>query len=463
MDIFNLFQQFESNPAISNGEKTITYKQLISYIKSNRRKLIESKYYNGQKVILQEKAQDDFIVAFLSLLVAGCWIIPVQSTLTDQELETIKKNLNAVIFPEEKFNLYEENVGNGEEVLTCDLDNCGILHPTSGTTGALKYCIRTLRGLTNEGISFRNVFQIKEEERFISLPPMSHSFALGAVMMAALVSGSCIYTTSRFVPWSALKKIEECKITFAVLVPFMAKMMVSARSQKKYDLSNLRVALVGAGALSKEIFEGFHKRFGVYLMSNYGSTETGGVVSRLSPQPFNSIGKPQEGVSVKILDENHLERRQNEIGEVWIKSKGMFTGYVNNKNVFDRNGYFSMGDLASFDEHGNLYIKGRKKWIVNIGGKKVNPLEVEEVIKKYHGIEECFVTGIAREGKEEMLVAFLIGKKVEASELVKHCLNYLSNYKIPKRILYLDEMPRNKSGKVDRNALIEEYIKKQGI
>lgn len=457
MNLYKLFEQYKKNFAIINDERSITYEQLLSFIKANGRKLSELNYKKGDKVILHENDQMEFVILFFSLLSVGCWVIPVQSTITESECENIVAELDARIVINDHNCLYEE-ADIKEKILFDDSENCGILHLTSGTTGKSKFCVRSLKSLAAEGNSFKLTFSISEQERFMSLPSMAHSFALGAVVMAALVSGSCICATSKFMPTIALRDLEKYKVTFFVCVPFMAKIMLATRMKKHYDLQNVRYALVGAGAITQEIYYGFYERFGVYLMSNYGSTETGGLISRLKPQPYDSIGNPQEGVEIHILDSDLNKVRPNEIGEMWVKSKGMFTGYYNHdKNIFSEDGFFFMGDLATYDAEGNIFLKGRRKWMIDIAGKKVNPFEVEEVLKKYKGIDDCIVVGLEQKGKMEMIVAFLSGEKVDASLLIEHCVQYLSSHKIPKRMIFLDEMIKNKSGKIDRNAIMEKY------
>lgn len=469
MNIYELFKHYNKNLALFNDERSISYGQLLSFIKANKKKLMERNYKKGDKVILQENDQMEFVILFFSLLSIGCWVVPVQSTITTDEYDKIVAELDAKDVSQEQLYLYEEKhsmeeVHSKEEMLQVDSENCGILHLTSGTTGKSKFCVRNLESMIAEGMSFQTTFSIREQERFMSLPPMSHSFALGAVVMAAMVSGSCICTTKKFMPAIALNDLEKYKVTFFVCVPFMAKMMLATRVKKQYDLKSVRVALVGAGAVTQEVYNGFHERFGICLMSNYGSTETGGLISRLTPQPYNSIGKPQDGIEIHILDKDLHEVKPGEIGELMVKSKGMFCGYYNNaEQVFSEDGLFDMGDLATYDMDGNIFLKGRRKWMINIAGKKVNPFEVEEVLKKYEGIEDCMVAGVERQEKEVMLVAFLTGQKVESSLLIEHCVKYLSSYKVPKRMIFLDEMPKNKSGKIARNTILEWYLQNSSL
>lgn len=461
MNIYSIFYKYKNNQAIVKGDSVITYEQLLMLVKGNGIAFQKLGYQKNDKVILYEKNQKEFIISFFTLLSIGCWVIPVQSSFTQQECEETMNAVGAKVAPE----LSMENripVSLDDELYQLDMHECGILHMTSGTTGKPKYCVRTLYGLVKEGESFQRTFSITETDRFMSLPPLSHSFALGAVVMAACVSGSVICATSKFqLPAIALREIESYKVTFLVMVPFMGRTMLDARKKRKYDLSSVRVPLVGAGAITESMFEGFYERFGIYLMSNYGSTETGGLISRIEPQPFASIGKPLDGMQIKILNDKGEEAKAFETGEVWVKSPGMFIGYYKEKTDFSEDGFYSMGDLAEYDEDRNIFIKGRTKWLLKIGGKQVNPIEVEQVIAKHPAIKECTVIGIPRENKEDLLVAFYVGEKMRQDELIKHCVERVNDYKVPKRFVALDEIPKNKSGKADRKRLLEDIIGKK--
>lgn len=291
-------------------------------------------------------------------------------------------------------------------------------------------------------------------ERILSAAPLYHSYALGAALIAALVSGGCLYTVDRFVPRKILELIQQYKINIAVMVPMMARAICNTFSAEQYDLSSIRVALVGAGQITEELYVQFKQRFGITLSSNYGSTETGGIVSRLEPLPFTSIGKPMCGVEIKIYGDCGEPVSAGQEGELWVRCGGMFKGYLGeNSAIFDSEGFFPMGDIVLQDKDGYLYIKGRKKLLVNIGGKKVNPYEVEEVLRGYPGVKECAVVGAKRANMEEYIKAVIVGEGIEEIALRNYCAQILSRHKIPSIIIFRDSIPKNRLGKINREEL----------
>ena len=333
----------------------------------------------------------------------------------------------------------------------------GILHMTSGSTGKAKFCIRTIDNLTSEGLAFRTKLETSSIDKVLGVPPLYHSYALGAALMTALVSGSCLYTLDKFVPREVLRIVEEDRITILILVPIMAKLLCSTYTSSKSNLCSLRIALVGAGAITVDIYNSFLSKFGISLQCNYGSTETGGIVTRLKPEPRMSIGKPMEGVQIKIICENGTYVSENMEGELWVKCSSMLSGYYGiQSKCIDDDGYFPMGDIVVMDERGYLYLKGRKKNIINVGGKKVNPYEVEEVLRKIPGMKECVVIGFKKANGEEAVKAIVVSEMLTEYTIRKYCISVLSDFKVPSIIEFQNRLPRNELGKIRRKDLVTE-------
>lgn len=459
MDLFQQMELYGQNLAVDDGEKAFTFRQVLNICANNVYKLEQLGIRAGSKVILPEQNQMDFIIMSLSLLMAGCWVVPLPADFVGGACKKTADEIGAVFLDFNEFDIYGTGEGIPKQIAPVNAKQCGILQPTSGTTSKNKFCIRDLSALTGEAESFKKTCHIGEKERFMSLNPLCHAFAFGAVMMTSLVTGGCIFTSGKFMPWKALKEIQDKKITIIAMVPFMAKMLVETRKKNHYDFSSLKYALAGAGSVPEDVSRQFENRFGIFLMNVYGSTETGGITVRLSREPYDSIGTPLIGGDVKIVDDNDNIVPTGTVGELSARSKGMFLGYYNeeNKGQFDSDGYFKMGDYAYCDADGYLYLKGRKKWIVNIGGKKVNPFEVEEIIMNFPGIEECVVLGTQNDQYEETLIAFISGDAVDEAAVIHHCGEFLERYKIPKTYIHVDYFPRNQSGKVERNELLKMY------
>lgn len=440
--------------ALSNGEITITYEELYQRLINNQQNLYDYGFHKGDVVILKLKNQIDFVIAFLSLLSIPCWVIPVADDIILDDLEQIIKNYNAKLFDD---SIYKEIYIVSQvhkELRIPNSEEGGIYHMTSGSTGKSKFCVRTIEHLSMEGETFKKAFCLKQSESVLSAAPVYHSFALGAALMASVISGSLLYVVDKFIPRKILKLIDSNGIEILILVPAMVRALCNTYTKKNYSLESLRIPLVGAGPVTEEVYETMKEKYNVILYSNYGSTETGGIISRFTPQPYSSIGKPMEGVSIKICDRDHTILSQNKEGELWVKSPYMMKYYLSEKDaVIDSENFLYMGDLAYMDNEGNVYITGRIKCIINIGGKKVNPKEIENTILKYPSVEECIVTGDKKENGEEVVKAVVAGKNIDKRQLYKHCLDSLSRYKCPSVIKLVDKLPRNSLGKI-RSELI---------
>lgn len=458
MDIFGKIRQYASDKkrkAIVWGESSITYDELYRLISSNQFKFQENGLRYGDNVILQTDDQKEFCILFLSLLAYGCWVIPTSTELTHFEIEKIKNMTNAVLIenPEVYMDIRTCNLDEELRTIYVDAEKCGIYHMTSGSTGKTKLCVRTLNSLLSEGESFVYTFTITCDDKILSCAPLYHSYALGAVIMPAIISGACIYATKKFLPRQTLRIVDEYKITIMIMVPVMAKALCDVYTVNQYSILSVRVALVGAGAISMELYEHFKNKFGIFLMSNYGSTETGGLLSRVSEQPYCSVGKAMKGVEWKICDEKGNEVGQGQEGELCIKTNGMLSGYYQNgDSVFDSEGFFHMGDLAVYDADYNIFIKGRKKILINVGGKKVNPVEVEDVIMELGGVKECAVVGVKR-GEKEVVKAFVVLSTAGKNEVKEFCKKRLSQYKVPDLYEFVNELPHLSVGKIDRKKL----------
>ena len=327
---------------------------------------------------------------------------------------------------------------------------------TSGSTGEPKFCIRTLKALEYEGQSYISTFSLNHTDVLLSGAPLHHSYALGGAIFPALLGGACLLIINKFVPRQLLRLVEEYHVTFMLLVPVMAKMLCDMYSIKRFDTSSLRIVLVGAGSITEDLYNNFLEKYKIYLMSNYGSTETGGLVSRLEPFPVPSIGKVMDGTEIKLCDEEGRSVQEGQLGEIYVKTKGMFLGYYNNDDVpFDANGFFPMGDLAIKDENDYIYIKGRKKLLINAGGKKINPIEVEKIIQEIESVKECVVVGVKKANNNEIVKAYVVADSLTKEEIIQYCRTKLSTYKIPGIIEFVSKIPRNSVGKINRNALMD--------
>jgi long-chain acyl-CoA synthetase len=214
--------------------------------------------------------------------------------------------------------------------------------------------------------------------------------------------------------------------------------------------------------LPDAVFEGMKKKFGLVINEGYGLTETAPVSNWCRPDEHRrgSVGMPVTGVTERIVDENGIDLGAGEDGEVRISGPNIMQGYYNlpeeTASVFDDQGYFRTGDMGQLDEDGFLYITGRIKEMLIIGGENVFPREIEEVLTKHESVSAAGVVGRADVSRGEVAVAFVElveGAEFDEQALRSWCRATLASFKVPKSVIHLDALPRNPTGKIMRREL----------
>jgi long-chain acyl-CoA synthetase len=447
--MFELLNQYAhikpDNVALIDETRSVTYEYLWYLIQSNRCYLIKKGFQN-QVVVYKIGNQMKFAIDFLCLTAAGCWVIPIPSDVSEDTYKNLMAVYDISIEIDSSF-LSDNYFDQSYKMFDQDETGCGIYHLTSGSTGEPKLCIRSLAALKEEGVAYQRLFA-SQLSKIASLSPIYHSFALGAAYMAAMVSGSSVYLFDKFIPRRAIDIIGTWQANIVIAVPVMIKAIATISLLKKYDFSNLLIVLVGAGNVPPEIKTAFKKRFGVFIAANYGSTETGGLISRITENPAESIGKEMKGIELKLIRQDGSEAKIGEEGEAYVKCKYMMSSYLSGgEEVFDKDGFFPMGDIMIRDADGFYYIKGRIKNLINIGGKKVNPKEVEDILLRYPEIHDCIVCKAMRTNDQEIVKAVIAGKGLDETNIRIYLRKELADYKIPSLIEFVDSIERNRIGK----------------
>ncbi|MCV7445318.1 acyl-CoA synthetase [Mycobacterium paraense] len=333
---------------------------------------------------------------------------------------------------------------------------------TSGTTGTPKGANRstppTLAPIG--GILSHVPFKAGE---VTSLPaPMFHAlgFLHGTI---AMFLGSTLVLRRKFKPPLVLEDIEKHKVTAMVVVPVMLSRILDAveKMDKKPDLSSLKIVFVSGSALGSELAERALKDLGPVIYNMYGSTEIAfATIAEPKHLEFNAstVGPVVKGVKVKIFDDNGKELPQGEVGRIFVGNAFPFEGYTGGgkKQIID--GLLSSGDVGYFDENGLLYISGRDDEMIVSGGENVFPAEVEDLITGHPDVVEATAIGVEDKEWGHRLRAFVV-KKEDADldeDTVKHYVrDHLARYKVPREVVFLDELPRNPTGKILKRELRE--------
>jgi fatty-acyl-CoA synthase len=283
-------------------------------------------------------------------------------------------------------------------------------------------------------------------------------------MALGLALGSTLVVRRRFDPEVTLDSIQDNECTALVVVPVMLQRILDLGADKveQRDLSSLKVIFVSGSAVGPELVKRTLKAFGPVLYNMYGSTEIAYVTiagpDDLKQEP-GSVGKVVRGTVVKILDEDGKEVEQGASGRIFVGNSAQMEGYTGGENKEIIEGLMSSGDVGHLDEDGRLFIDGRDDEMIVSGGENVFPAEVEECLAAHEAVEEVSVIGVDDEKFGQRLKAFVVvrdGKEVSEDDLKGYVKDNLANYKTPREVVFLDELPRNPTGKVLKRELAED-------
>ena len=334
---------------------------------------------------------------------------------------------------------------------------------TSGTTGSPKGAARSSpRSLSLVGGLLSKVpYRAGSEVTELSVP-MFHALGFMQLVMG-LALGSTLVLRRRFDPEETLDSIERHKVTSMVAVPVMLRRIVDlgedAISQR--DTSSLKIIFVSGSALGADLAQRTLERFGPVVYNLYGSTEiayaTIATPEDLRTEP-GTAGKIVRGSIVKILDDDGNEKPTGETGRVFVGNSSQFEGYTGGGSKEEVGGLLSSGDVGHFDDEGRLFIDGRDDEMIVSGGENVFPAEVEELLGSHESIEEAAAVGVDDEKFGQRLKAFVVlrdGAELSEDEIKGYVKDNLARYKVPREVAFVDELPRNQTGKVIKRELVE--------
>jgi long-chain acyl-CoA synthetase len=347
---------------------------------------------------------------------------------------------------------FEELVGAAPavtEVAQRAEDDTAVILYTSGTTGTPKGAELTHSNLRRNAEIAEGLFGLGDEAMTLGALPLFHSFGQTCGLNATVFAGGCLTLIPRFDPEQALEIIERDSVNVFQGVPTMYAAMLNAAGS--HDTSSLEVCVSGGAALPVEILRGFEEKFGCKVLEGYGLSETSPVASFNHPdreRKPGSIGTPVEGVEMKLADE------EDGVGEIAIRGHNVMKGYWRKPDATEevmRDGWFHTGDLAQVDEDGYFFIVDRKKDMIIRGGYNVYPREIEEVLYEHPAVREAAVVGVAHDELGEEVgaaVALKDGEEVGADELQAFVKEQVAAYKYPRRIWFVDELPKGPTGKI---------------
>jgi long-chain acyl-CoA synthetase len=338
-------------------------------------------------------------------------------------------------------------------------DGAAILY-TSGTTGQPKGVMLTHGNLVSNAAATIHHTRMSSEDRLLCYLPLFHCFGQNFIMNAALSAGGALILHERFVPQEILESARANRASIFLGVPAVYLRLLAQPGIESY-LQTIRYYFSAAAPLPVEVVRKWRDRFGQIIYEGYGLTETSPFATYNHDSDYRegSVGTAIKDVAIKIVDEHGAKLPPGEVGEIAIKGPNVMKGYFNRPEETAeviRDGWFLTGDIGKMDQDGYLYLVDRVKDMINVSGFKVWPREVEEVLSRHDGLAESAVIGIPDPVSGEAVKVFAVRKEnaqVTEQELIEFCRSRMAVYKAPRRVEFIDSLPRNPSGKVLKREL----------
>jgi len=339
-------------------------------------------------------------------------------------------------------------------------DICHLMY-TSGTTGWPKGVMATHLNIWHNSSEFGRV-HFRPEDTIMVATPIFHCWGLVNGTLGMLSRGGTVITVERFYPDRAIDDIERLKPTVFQGVPPMYNLLLKQPDLDKRDISSVVFCLSAATKMPENLIRQVEDRLKWRYAEAWGLTEVScvGATSPYSETRIGSCGKGMDDAIMKVIDEEGNELPPGEQGELCVKGTCVTNGYLNKpeatRESFDSEGWFHSGDIAYMDEDGYAYIVDRKKDMINVGGEKVYPSEVEDMILDHPKIKDLVIVGIPDDLRGEAPKAFVQLKEGETAtfeEIREYCKPRMAPYKVPVAVEFIDEIPRLASGKALRRQL----------
>ena len=337
---------------------------------------------------------------------------------------------------------------------------------TSGTTGAPKGVMCTHNQNIRVFETWSAGVTLSDQDNYLIINPYFHSFGYKAGWLAALIRGATVFPMQTFDLDAVLRLIEEASISFLPGAPTIFQSLLQHPDRDAFDTSSLRCAVTGAASVPVQLVKDMKHTLGFEeVYTAYGLTESTGVVSLCRPgDDFETIattsGRPMDEIEVQIAGPDEMPVPAGEQGEIWVRGFNVMKGYLNDAEAtaaaITSDGWLRTGDIGVMDERGYLRITDRLKDMFICGGFNCYPAEIEQILLGHPHISDVAVLGVPDERLGEVGHAFVVPSgEASAAEIIEWARNHMANFKAPRRVSFLDALPRNASGKVQKFLLQE--------
>jgi len=348
------------------------------------------------------------------------------------------------------------------DVVDVDGDHLAALMFTSGTAGSPRAAMLTHTNLRSNLDQSRSAEgHVSSDDVIYGVLPLFHIFGLNVVVGLGLCVGATIVLVQRFDPATAVQSIADRGVTVIPGAPALWSAFAHFDELDPAAFASVRLALSGASRLPVSVARTIQERFGIEIREGYGLTEASPIVTTstgITPR-FGSVGRVLAGVEIRLVNVNG-EALVGDVGEVLVRGENVFVGYYGDPeataDVLDADGWLHTGDMATTDDDGYLYLVDRSKDLIIVSGFNVFPAEVEEMLVAHPAVAEAAVVGVAHPHTGEAVKAYVVtipGSDVDEETLIEHSLDHLARYKCPSKVIFVDALPRNASGKLVRRSL----------
>lgn len=459
--------------AVADASLTLSYQALHALACGLSRRIRDQA--KAQNIGLMVPTSAAGTAAILACWYAGKTPVPLNFMLAPAELGRIAQDAKLdLIITIEMFALPLAQAGIPLLVLNADTltpgradaphaarDEIAVIIYTSGTTGVAKGACLTFDNVLHNSAACVTHARIDPDQVFLNVLPQFHSFGFTTMTILPLTIGAGVWVQPKFTPASIVSLIAEKQVTIFIAVASMYAALIKHKGAEASALKSLRLAIAGGEPLPPNVERAFRARFGLDLLEGYGMTESSPVVSVNVPWANRpgSVGKPLPGVTVWTADATGQRLPTGEVGEIVIGGHGVMRGYFNRSpetTAVLRSGCMYSGDVGRVDQDGYVFITGRAKDMLIVGGENVFPREIEDALGDHPAVVEAAVIGIPDTSRGEAPAAFVVlhpGVTADTGELKTWCRARLASYKTPREVHILADMPRGPSGKILKQQL----------
>jgi malonyl-CoA/methylmalonyl-CoA synthetase len=371
------------------------------------------------------------------------------------------------LYPQGKGSLQDAARGMPARFATAERkgDDLAAILYTSGTTGRSKGAMLSHRNLASNALVLHRAWGFRPDDVLVHMLPLFHVHGLFVAGHCVLLNGSAMRFHARFDARRALREFGESTVFMGV--PTLYGRLLAEPGLTREACARMRLFTSGSAPLPAETHQEFERRTGQRILERYGMTETGMLTSNPleGERRPGSVGPPLPGVEVRVVDDAGAPCPGGTIGHVIVRGENVFSGYwrmpEKNAEEFTADGFFRTGDLGSLSSDGYLTIAGRSKDLIISGGYNIYPKEVELAIDELAGVQESAVIGVPHPDFGEAVTAVVVRRREGAAAtegaILAALREKLANFKLPKLVYFVDELPRNTMGKVQKNVLRERF------